>query len=201
MPPVADLIPTLHRVALFAFVGVTAVFMLVAVVNRLRLRRPLLVWRRSGAFTHVPLGPSLFLMLVAVGGGHVWLTGRPVPLAVLIGYPAGGIFWAVATWITRSVVITEYGIVRDINQGHRAVVWSQIIDYFRTTRKEQPHFAFFYRDADGERRRLDLSVPEKHASFFREIVERKLRTRFSISSEDTYDEETLGHLDDRIDLS
>jgi len=201
IPPVSDLIPTLHRIALFAFVGVTSISMLVAIVGRLRLRRPLLVWRRSGPLTRMPLGPSLFLLLVAAGMGHAWLVGRPVPLPVLIGYPAGGIFWFVATWLIRSVVITEYGIVHDVNRIHRAVVWSQIVDYFSATRGGQPHFVFFYRDSDGKRRRFDLLVPEKHAAALREIVERKLQARFSVPGEDVYDEETLGHLDDRIDLS
>lgn len=203
MPPTADLVTVLHRIALSAFVGVTSVSMLVGVLSRLRLRRPLLVWRRSGPvpFTRLPLGPLLFLLLAAGGIGHAWVTGRSVPPAVLVGYPAGGLFWFVATWLTRSVVVTEYGIVPDVTRLHRAVVWSRIVDYFATTRQGQLRFVFFYRESDGGRRRLDLPVPEVHAARVRDIVERKLDARFAVSNEEVYDEEGIDRLDDRIDRS
>lgn len=203
MPSVTDLVTVLHRIALSAFVGVTSASMLVAVLSRLRLRRPLLVWRQFGPyrFTRFPVGPILFLLLVAGGIGHAGLTGRPVPPAVLVGYPAGGLFWFVATWLSRSVVVTEYGIVPDVHRVRRAVVWSQIVDYFTTTRDGQSHFVFFYRGSDGDRRRLDLPVPEAHAPVVREIVERKLDARFSVSGDDVYGEEGIDRLDDRIGRS
>lgn len=200
MPSVANLVPILHYVALSAFIGVTSISMLVAVVNRMRLHRPLLVWRRPGSILRLLQGPVLFLLLVGSGIGHAWLTGRSVPPAVLVGYPAGGVFWLIATWMLRTVVVTEYGIVHDLSWGHRAVVWSQVVDYFTTTRQSQPLVVFLYRGPDGERRRLDLPVPQTHAAALREIIEQKLEARFSMSDEDV-DEEVLDRLDDRIDLS
>lgn len=201
MPSAAEFIPVLHRIALAAFVGVTSISMLVGVIRRIRLCRPLVVWQRSGPFGRLPLGPLLFLLLVAVGIGHAWLTGRSVPLSVIVGYPAGGVFWFVATWMMRTVVVTEYGIVHDLGQGPHAVVWSQIVDYFTTTRDGQPHFVFIYRGRNGEPSRLDLSVPEHRAATVRDVVVRKLKTRFSMSDEGIVDEEDLRRLDDRIDLS
>ena len=201
MPSAADLIPILHGVVLSAFVGVTAVSMLGAVASRMRLRRPLLAWRRSGSFTDLPLGPGFFLLLVAAGFGHAWLTGRSLPPAVLVGYPAGGVFWGVATWVRRTVVVTDYGIVPDQSRGHQAVVWSRIVDYVVTTRRGRVHFVFFFRGAEENHRRLDVSVPRTSASALYEIVERKLGGRFSVSTEKTFGNEALDQLDDQVDLS
>jgi len=200
MPSAANLVPILHCVALAAFIGVTSLSMLVAVMGRMRLRRPLLIWRRPGSIRSSLLGPVLFLLLVGGGLGHAWLTGRSVPLAVLVGYPAGGAFWLVATWMLRTVVVTEYGIVPDLSRVHRAVVWSRVVDYFTTTRQGQPLVVLLYRGPDGARRRLDLPVPRARAGALREIVERKLAARFSMPDVEV-DEDVLDRLDDRIDVS
>ena len=199
MPSAADLVPILHRVALSAFVGITALSMLAVLMGRVRLRRSVLAWRRPGVLVRPLLGPVLFLLLVAGGFGHAWLTGRTVPTALLVGYPAGGLFWLAATWMLRTVVVTEYGIVHDLSRMHRTVLWGQVVDYFTTTREGCPHVVLFYRGLERERRRLDLPVPKAHATALHEIIERKLGARFSVPDEDV-SEEALGPLDDRIDL-
>lgn len=200
MPSIADFLSTLHAVVLLAFVGVTAATMLVAVSRRLRIRRPLLVWQ-SGPFTRLPLGPSLFLVLVAGGVAHAWLTGRSVPLTVLLGYPAGGIFWFIATWMLQSVVVTEYGLVHDISRPRQAVSWSQVVDYFMTTKSGQCHVVFVYHGQDGALHRFSLPVPDAQVDALREIVQCKLDTRFTFSVKQAYEGEVIDHLDDRIDLS
>ena len=200
MPSATDLVPILHRVALLAFVGVTALSMLAALMGRIRLRCSVLAWRRPGVLVRPLLGPVLFLLLVAGGFGHAWLTGRSVPTALLVGYPAGGLFWLAATWLLRTVVVTEYGIVHDLSRMHRTVLWGQVVDYFTTTRQGHPHVVLFYRGPEGTRRRLDLPVPKAHATAVHEVIERKLGARFSVPDEDV-SEEALGSLDDRIDLS
>lgn len=200
MPSIADFLSTLHAVALLAFVGVTSVTMLVAVINRLRIRRPLLVWQ-SGSFTRLPLGPSLFLVLVAGGLAHAWMTGRSVPPAVLLGYPAGGVFWFIATWIMQSVVVTEYGLVHDIGRPSQAVAWSQVVDYFMTTQSGRCHVVFVYHGPDGALHRFSLPVPGAQVDTLCEIVQCKLDTRFTFSVKQAYEGEVIDHLDDRIDLS
>jgi hypothetical protein len=186
-----DLISVLHIVLLFAFVGATSVSMLVALINRLRVKRSLLVWQERTP-ARVPLGPALFLACVAAGLGTAAWVDYFVPAAVVIGYPAGGLFWLVAAWIGRTVVVTEYGIIHDVNRISRAVAWGRIVDYFSTTRNGQPHFVFFYLDDEDRRRRLDLPVPKRRAAAFREAVARKLDARFRFSADRLVDEETLG---------
>lgn len=178
MPSAANLFWALHWIALAAFVGVTSVAMLVAVLSRLRVRKPLLIWR-TGPLIRIPLGPSLFLLLVVGGIGYASVMGRPVPTAVLLGYPAGGVFWFVATWLAQSVIVTEYGLIPDVTRLRSAVPWRAVIDYARTTRDGKPHFIFVYRVADGPPQRLDLPVPSAHAEPMRDLVRRKLDARFN----------------------
>lgn len=185
MPTASEILSGVHLLLLFAFVGATSVAMLVAVLSRLRIPRTLLVWR-PGPLTSFPLGPSLFLL--AVGSGFGVASAYDVSIAphVLIGYPAGGLFWGVATWLTRSVVITDYGLVPDIHRLQRAVVWGQVVDYFVTERDAMTHYVFFYRDAH-QQHRLDLPVPDAHAEAFRRVVESKVDARFALSEEAAHD--------------
>lgn len=177
MPSATTLFWALHWIALAAFVGVTSVSMLVAVISRLRIRDPLLVWR-TGPLTRVPLGPSLFLIVVAGGITYTMWSGHTVPIAILLGYPAGGTFWFVATWLAQSVLVTEHGLVPDVTQPHRAVPWRTIVDYVTTTRDGQPHVIFVYRGVDDAPQRLDLPVPGSHMEPFREVLQQKLDARF-----------------------
>jgi hypothetical protein len=189
MPDTADVLSILHLVLLSAFVGVTAVSMIVALISRLRIQRTMLAWR-YGRITAFPLGPSLFLLLVGAGFVYCGWTGQELPATVVVGYPAGGFFWFVATWLARSIVVTEYGVIHDVSRIRNAVAWGQVVDYFRTTRNGVPHYVFFYLDDDGTRQRLDLPVPDKIEIDFEQIVSQKLDARFAFSMKQAYDEET-----------
>lgn len=178
----APLLSIVHFAVLSVFVGGTSVLMLGAILSRLRVRRPLLSWQ-TGSLICAPLGPTLFLVAVLGGLGGAEATGWSVPPSAWIGYPAGGLFWFVATWLVQSVMVTEYGLVPDLPHLRRAVAWSQIVDYVATTRDGQRHFVFFYRDRETQERcRLDVPVPDRHVDDLREIVEAKLATRFSAAS-------------------
>ena len=197
MPSAIEVLWALHVVGLTGFVGATSVCMLVAILARLRVRRPRLVWR-TGPLTGVPIGPSLFLGGVAGALAVAGLTGSAVAPSVGVGYPAGGLFWFVATWLARSVVITDYGLVHDLPRLHRAVAWRQIVDYVDTTREGRPHFIFFYRDADDQHRRLDLPVPDRCVDPFRRLVSAKLDDRLAAPAEQAK-EEVTGSPGDSLD--
>lgn len=200
MPVAADLYSVLHFGVLSVFVGGTSVLMLVAVISRLRVRRPLLVWGK-GPLTRVPIGPTVFLLGVAVAFLLMEWSGTPVPPSALIGYPAGGVFWVVAAWLVRSVVVTEYGLVTDLPHLHNAVAWRQIVDYVHTARDGQPHVVLLYRDDADQPRRLDVSVPKAHIDEFRHILQTKLDSRLSFLSQEVFDGNTVGYRDDSGDPS
>jgi hypothetical protein len=174
-----DMLTVLHYGVLAVFVGGTAVLMLVATGMRLRVRRPLMAWQREHGVP-LPVGPTLFLAVVGAGLAYAVWSGHTLPLSVLVGYPAGGLFWLVATWVAQSTLVTAYGVVPDLPHRHRAVAWSQIIDYVETTRDHRPHFVFLYQPRDAQApRRLDLPVPTRRLDAFRDIVDAKLDARIA----------------------
>lgn len=181
----------LHAGILTVFVGATSVLMLTAVIHRLRVRRPLFVWRPR-RLRGLPIAPTLFLL--AVSGVFVAsiAAGRPIPPHVLVGYPAGGVFWWIARWIARSKVVTEYGIIHDVTRISQAVSWSQMTDYFIASDGHGPYAAFFYSDDDGERRRLTLPVPPADLPTFKRLLSRKIDHRFEHRAQEAYDSEALG---------
>lgn len=189
MPSPADVLHVLHLVLLSAFVVVTSVSMLLSLVSRVRIRRPLLVWR-DGPFRGIPLGPSLFLAFVATGCIAALATNTSLSLPVWIGYPIGGFFWWVAAWLGRSVVVTEYGVIHDLSRISTAVPWGQVTDYFVTERNGSPHYVFFFTNDDG-RHRLDLPVPASAAPAFDAVLARKLDARFALAEQEEFDEEPL----------
>lgn len=186
MPSLADVLSGVHLLFLSAFVGGTSVAMLVAVLSRLRIPRTLCVWHHGPAFP-LPLGPLVFLSGVGLAFASALAMNVPLPPHVLIGYPAGGLFWMVATWLLQSVVLTEYGIVTEIHRLHRAVAWSQIVDYFVTDREGEMCYVFFYRD-HGQRTRFEMVVPDRHAEAVQTLVEAKLDARFTFQADAAPDE-------------
>lgn len=199
MPSFADVLAVLHAVVLTLFVGGTSVLMLTAIVSRLRIRRPLLVWR-TGTLTRIPIGPSLFLLLAAIGIVYAAVEGIDLPPTALIGYPAGGVFWFVAAWLAQSTVITEYGLVPSLPCHRRAVAWSQVVDYASTSRNGRPHFVFVYRDRESrEHRRLDLPVPERCLDGFWDILSTKLDVRRSFAGASPLDEVVAELNENRLD--
>ncbi|NBC87840.1 MAG: hypothetical protein GVY25_16795 [Bacteroidetes bacterium] len=186
----ADILFLLHAAVLSVFVGATSVSMLLAVISRIRVRKPLLVWR-TGKFSRIPIGPTLFLAIVAVAFLASAWTGRSIAPHVMIGYPAGGVFWWIATWLCRSVIVTEYGIIHDVTCISRAVSWSQITDYFAAEDDGRAYMVFFYENDDGERCRMNLPVPESQRAPFEQLISRKLDPRFRCKMREPYDEEAF----------
>lgn len=196
MPSIADVLAVFHAVALTLFVGGTSVSMLAAIVRRLRIRRPMLVWCAQGV-TRVLIGPSLLLLLLILGLGYVEATGINVPPTALVGYPAGGLFWFVATWLARSTIVTEYGIVPNLSRLNQAVAWSQIVEYAEVSKDGRPHFVFVYRDRENqERRQFDLPVPERCVEQFRNIATTKLEARKTFAGTSAFTEAVLQQNDD-----
>jgi hypothetical protein len=102
---------------------------------------------------------------------------------VLLGYPAGGAFWLVAAYLARSVIVTEYGIIHDINRISQAVAWAQIVDYFTVDADRGVRYVFLYTEENGpQRHRLEVTVPAARADAFQRLVEAKLNARFAFTA-------------------
>lgn len=190
MSVTADVLKVLHLILQFSFIGVTLLLLLVTAMNRMRVRRVLLSWRR-GRYRSVPVWPTAFLSAVVlffVGG---LLMGQNLPVLMFTGYFVGGVFWFIARIIADGVLVTEFGLVNNANQAEEAVGWGQIIDYFETSASRQRRYVFFYLDKGDARCRLELMVPHSHAEAFGQIISDKLDARFDLSAQRVYGKKAL----------
>lgn len=179
MPTTADLLSITHLTLLAAFIGVASLSMLLTLISHLRVRRVVLAWRR-GRFGGVPLGPTCFLVVALAGLGYALWQGHAVRPSVLVGYPAGGAFWFVAAYLARTVMVTEYGLIHDVNRISQAVAWSQVSDYFTVDADRGVRYVFFYTEHGGSaRHRLAVTVPAAQVEAFQQIVHAKLEARFA----------------------
>lgn len=187
----SELLSVLHLVLLSAFVGIASLSMLLTLISYVRVRRMLLSWRR-GRLGGVPLGPTCFLLIALGGLIYALAQGHAIRPSVLIGYPAGGAFWFVAAYLARSVIVTDYGIIHDINCISRAVAWRQIVDYFTVDTKRGKRYVFLYAEDDERPQyRLEVMVPAVHVDAFQRLVEVKLKARFALSREEAPDRKTF----------
>lgn len=178
----ANFLAFTHLALLAAFIGVASLSMLLTLISHLRVRRTLLSWQQ-GRLGGIPLGPACFLMAAIAGLTYALMQGHPVRPSVLVGYPAGGAFWFVAAYLARSVLVTEYGIIHDVNRISQAVAWSQIVDYFVVDAESGSRYVFFYcEEGRQQRHRLELIVPPSRVEAFQQIVHMKLEARFTATS-------------------
>ena len=179
-----QLLSVLHLVVLTAFVGLASVYMLMSLISYLRVRRPLMTWSGRVRWWASPVGPALIAVGATGGMGTAWAAGTEVPASAAIGYPAGALFWAVGAHLARTTVVTEYGLLPDINRISRAVSWGQVVDYFARSRGQYTCYVFLYETApSADRQRLELHVPVGQAAAFRDVVEAKLDARFAFEAD------------------
>lgn len=186
-----DVLVTVHLIVQGGFVGITFLFAMVSFVNRLRVRNALLSWR-TGGIKGIPVGPVGFLVLAALFTVYVLGTEQGVSPMLYAGYLVGGVFWCAAALLSPSVVLTEQGVVQQEEGGiDQAVAWVQIVDYFVASEGQHVRVAFFYTDDAGMRRRIDLTVPHRCRTAFRQIVANKLDARFERAARHVYGREEL----------
>lgn len=191
MPDLADFFTTLHFVLLSGFVSVAALLMLVTICNRRRIEHVMLTWR-TGRVGGLPIWPSLFIGLVLVFLACALATDQPLHPAIFAGYVAGGICWFVAVYLSQTVFVTECGLVADVNHVRGAVSWGEVIDYFDASQDASGRaYVFLYRDADGQRRRFEVSVPAHCEEQFRAIVTEKLDLRFDLAVQEVENKKAL----------
>lgn len=179
-----------HIVLLSLLLFGTSLYMLITISNRRRVRRVVTSWRRRWLCggTSVPVG---FTLLVVGAAVYTLWTDQPFHPILVGGYLASGIFWCVAAFLQQLVVISDYGIVRNIHRLNEAVAWGQIGDYFVRKGDARKQYVFLYRDGNGRRQRTSLVVPSAHADCFEDLVHRKLDARFNFSVERMYGKEAF----------
>lgn len=167
------MITTLHIVLVASFIAVTSVLLGMTIIQRCRIRRVKMTWvsRRTGSFL---IWPSVFMGLVLVFTLYSRNTLSAVDDSVFAGYILGGMLWFVATFLSGSVVVTDYGIIPETGRRAEAVGWGQISDWFEQNNASHARFTFLYQDLAGAHQRFDVLVPSTRVEAFRCLVRMKL---------------------------
>lgn len=181
---------TLQLILLAFFTVATTILAIATVMNTVRLRNVQQVWA-SGKLYGFPLFASIFLMFSIALTALVHMNGYSGQMAVMACYVWIGFSWFLASYAMMKRYITDYGIVKNINDPSQTVAWNDIVDYVEKNHEQGITYTFFYivHDSETDEKKslkLDLPVPDAELRLFKKILDRKLSRRFSTGSLPVY---------------
>lgn len=161
------------------FAVATPIISVYSVGNVLRLRQLRLSWN-GGRMVGYPIFSSVFLLMMAlVTSLAVWQEQTHL-YSTVIGLSWIGVNWFVVSVMASRRMITNTGIVKNVNEPAQTIHWTQIVDYSTEERANGSHYTFFYRSVNqnglltGPLMRLELFVPTNKVTPFQTLVNRKL---------------------------
>lgn len=174
------MIELLHTVLVLAFLGVTFGLLVMMVLQRTRMHGVCMSWQRNAPGAAWPI---VFVGVIGVLAVLAHNTANGFPGWIFAGYMLGGLMWFTAVVLGATVVVSRYGVVKGFDKRDSALAWIQIQDYFEVPHRSNIHFVFFFRDADGIHRRLEIPVPIALADQFRSLVTERMDQRQTPQSE------------------
>lgn len=152
-----------------------------SVSNKLRLRKIRLSWR-SGKAGGYPLFATLFLCLMLVLGSVVFGIKDTTKYPIFICYGWIGCMWFISSYLASKHYITDYGIVKNINEPSQTIPWFQILDFVEQDSDSGARYIFTYSELDKSLKdgfnQLKIQVPNSKKNAFEKIVSLKLKSRF-----------------------
>ena len=152
-----------------------------SVMNKFRLRKVRLSWR-AGKMWGYPLFATVFLGLIGSLGVITYIMGDVVNYPVFASYFWIGCMWFVASYLASKHYMTDYGIVKNINEPSQTIPWFQILDQVEREEKGGVEYSFSYSELDKNLtegfKQLKIYVPNSKRKAFEKIVSFKLKNRF-----------------------
>lgn len=148
--------------------------------NKLRLRKVRLSWR-SGKLRGYPLFATVFLGIVLGLSATVLFTGEIARFPIFFAYLWIGTMWFISSYLASKYYITDYGIVKNINEPSQTIPWFQILDYVERPGKNGVEYLFNYSEMDKSLiegyKQLKLFVPRNRYKAVKKIVSLKLENK------------------------
>ncbi|WP_421773634.1 hypothetical protein [Gracilimonas sp.] len=148
--------------------------------NKLRLRKVRLSWR-AGKLQGYPLFATVFLGIVMGLSAIVVFTGDIARFPIFFAYVWIGTMWFISSYLASKYYITDYGIVKNINEPSQTIPWFQILDYVERPEKNGVEYLFNYSEMDKSLiegyKQLKLFVPRNRYKAVKKIVSLKLENK------------------------
>jgi len=90
--------------------------------------------------------------------------------------------WFISSYLASKHYITDYGIVKNINEPSQTIPWFQVLDQVEKEEKGGVEYSFSYSELDKSLtegfKQLKIYVPDSKRKRFEKIVSLKLKNRF-----------------------
>lgn len=152
-----------------------------SVSNKLRLRKIRLSWR-SGKAGGYPLFATVFLALTLTLSTIVFGIKDVTKYPIFACYGWIGLMWFISSYLASKHYITDYGIVKNINEPSQTIPWFQILDFVSRNDKNGVQYLFTYSEIEKSLKdgfnQLKLEIPASKQKEFEKVVSLKLKSRF-----------------------
>lgn len=148
--------------------------------NKLRLRKIRLSWR-AGKLRGYPLFATVFIGLIFILSAIVFFLEDVSRYPIFLAYIWIGSMWFVSSYLASKYYITDYGIVKNINEPSQTIPWFQILDYVEHPQEDGVEYLFNYSEMDKSvtegYKQLKFFVPESRYNAVKKIVSLKLENK------------------------
>ena len=166
---------------LVLFTVASTLFTGYSVQNKMRLRNIRLSWR-AGTLNGYPLFATVFFGLILALTALGFATGDVSRYGIFFAYLWISGMWFISSYLASKYYLTDYGIVKNINEPSQTIPWFQILDYVVRQEENGVCYTFTYSEMDKSLTKgynqLKLFVPDTKKDAVKKIVSLKLENRF-----------------------
>lgn len=157
----------------------------ITVSNAMRLRNVQISWK-GGHLGGYPLISTIFMGFTFVLLLFAFWK-QPQNLMKVAAYNWIGINWFLVSHLSTKVYISDYGVVKNVNDPSQTIAWHQIVDLVEREENGNIIYTFLYlnnanpyrAEIDKKCVRLELVIPGRQKKAFRKILSFKLGRRFN----------------------
>lgn len=165
---------------LIVFTTAAVIRTIVTISNVVRLRNIRLHWK-TGKLYGYPLFSTIFLCFTTIAAIIAYSQGATQELLAAGLSCCLSLCWFTTSYYSTKRFITDYGIVKNVNEPVQTVAWHQIRDFVEKTNDSSTRFIFIYAATHSssckDLVRLELVVPENRREPFQRLINHKLGRR------------------------
>lgn len=173
------------QVVVVVFTIASTLFAGYSIQNKLRLRNIRMSWR-AGKLGGFPLFATLFFGSIGILAVIGYFNSQFSRFDVLAAYFWISGMWFISSYLASKYYLTDYGIVKNINEPSQTIPWFQVLDYVEKEEEKGVCFTFTYSEMNKNLvngyNQVKLFVPAARVNAVRKILSLKLHSRFKEQS-------------------